>query len=200
MRFPFLLSFPYINRETDTSLAHITRHVKKCNGNSFYVTCITDAHVLHWYAMRPPTPAHPFGPNDKIDLPANGEALLLKLLELQTTAHNTLEQLVATNAASLDQMILEAPLLGASGNASWVPQIQDVIVMTGLLAIFPVGTTSATVTIGDVVLPIQQDTVLLAPICMPIKNNNRSAVWTPTGQAYVYVMGYAAPGSRGVLH
>lgn len=62
--------------------------------------------------------------------------------------------------------------------------------ITGLLAVVPVGTTSATLTLGQLVIPVQNTSTLWSPISLLLPSHAaRTLKWTPAGAAFLLLWG-----------
>jgi len=121
-----------------------------------------------------------------------------------------LNRLLETNLAQLDAYILETDTgdvntTGSTGR--FKAQTNDVEIIEGILVILPVGTTSATLTLGDapgLTLPIQDTVTLLSPLSWVVKGETRKLVYAPanaTAGSFVAIWGKAAPALvPGVLH
>ena len=144
--------------------------------------------------------------------PPKLDELIESLSRDQHSLHVTLERFVRHNTAILDATVFEvdttpppAAAGAATSNSFFRAQTNDVEVIKGLLVITPEGTTSATLTVGALVIPVQGTTFLLSPLEWVIKDHNRSLAYTAPANAAigstVVLWGYAAPANMpGVLH
>lgn len=126
----------------------------------------------------------------------------------QDRLHRMLERIIERSTASLDQTIREIDA-GLPGSTSSTPgfraQTNDTEIIEGILVVLPVGTTTATLTLGqDYVIPIQNTTTLLSPLKLVVKGQDRKLVYSPSNAtlgSFVALWGCAAPGLvPGILH
>lgn len=70
------------------------------------------------------------------------------------------------------------------------PAVHQLIRITGLLAIVPAGTTSASLTLGDRTISLQNTVTLLSPLSWLIQPSApRKLTYSPAGIAYLWIWG-----------
>jgi len=140
------------------------------------------------------------------------EDLLRVHLEEQRAMRDTLTRFVARQAAILEAEVFEEytgqapPAGGGSVTDAFAAQTSNVEVITGLVVCVPVGTTAATLTLGEHVIPIQNTFTLLSPLQYKCLSQVRSLTYTAPANAsqasYQCFWGYAVAASNapGRLH
>lgn len=149
---------------------------------------------------------HPTGPTGA---EAIVEAIMTALDRHEVRMRNTLMEAAST----LDAQLLEGgqadPQPANQTTAltySVSPQTRDVEIIRGILVVTPEGTTSASLQIGALVIPVQNTFLYMSPLAWPVTGHKRILTWTPAStttnfQASLYIWASPAPANAaGVLH
>lgn len=118
---------------------------------------------------------------------------------------DTLANFLNREASLADARLLEYVLTDVTATQTlpnWRAQTNDLEIVRGILVVLPVGTTSATLALGDkLVIPIQNTMTCLSPLSWPIVGQKRQLTYAPAGQAMALVWADPAPNLvPGVLH
>lgn len=112
-----------------------------------------------------------------------------------------LNRLLEKLTAEIDAYIFEvdiSPPNNVQSNGTFKAQTNDLEIIEGILVVTPVGTTSATLTLGDKPgpIPLQNTTTFLTHLSWPVFGETRQLTYAPanaTTGAFVAIWGKAAP-------
>lgn len=125
---------------------------------------------------------------------AHDEALWEKVLAALETVEAGRQHLIDTLWAQIPSYVEEFAYSPDAVSIEAQPVTVNLVRITGLLAIVPVGTTSASLQLGDRTFPLQNTVNLWTPISILLsERDERVLTYAPSGPSSLYLWGTQVP-------
>jgi len=125
---------------------------------------------------------------------AHDEALWEKILSALQNVEAGRQHLVDTLWAQIPRFVEEFGYTPDGTTVEADPVVVNLVRITGLLVVTPIGTTSATLQLGDRVFELQNTTTFWTPLSILLaERDERLLTFAPSGAASLYLWGTQVP-------